>query len=124
MYNEFRKNQIETIQTNVISQLELLDFSLTSFINEAEYDVQALAANEATFEYNIGELEQSIIDVLNIFRTTHPYVNSVYLGRDNGSFVCSHPRTKPTQYDPRERHWYILAKENPGKVIRYPFNNI
>lgn len=136
MYTEFRKNQMGIIETNVMSQLELLDFSLTSFIHEAEYNVQALAANElvrtgnddhftnfldaneATFEYDIGELEQSIIDVLNTFRITHPYVNSVYMGRENGGFVRSHPRNRPTQYDPRERPWYILAEENPGKVMR------
>ena len=136
IYSAFKKNQMEIIQANVMSQLEIFDFSLASFIHEVEYDVEALAANElirsrdsndftcfldadeATFEYHIGELEQSIIDVLNNFRTTHPYVNSVYMGRDNGSFVRSHPRNRPTQYDPRERPWYILAKENPGKVMR------
>ena len=135
-FTEFKKKQVEIIQANMIGQLELLDYSLTSFIHEVEYDVQALVANELVrtgdddhftsfldaneinFKYDIGELEQSIIDVLNTFRTTHPYVNSVYMGRENGSFVRSHPRNKPTQYDPRERPWYILAKENPGKVMR------
>jgi signal transduction histidine kinase/HAMP domain-containing protein len=135
MYAEFRKNQMGIIQKNTNNQLELLDFSLTNFIREVEHDVQALAENElirsredinftsfltadeSTFKYNIGELEQSIISVLNTFRTTHPYVNSVYMGRENGSFVRSHPRNQPTQYDPRERPWYILGKENPGKIM-------
>jgi signal transduction histidine kinase len=135
IYYEFRKIQLEKIQTNVMRQSKLIDVSLTDFIHEVKYDVKALAANdlirsrddndftsflgadEATFEYHIGELEQGIIDLLNTYRTTHPYVNSVYMGRENGSFVRAHPRNEPTQYDPRERAWYILAKENPGKVM-------
>jgi methyl-accepting chemotaxis protein len=135
MYAESKKNQMEIIQTNVNNQLKLLDFSLTNFFSEVENDVQALAENDlvrsrednnftnfltadkSTFKYNIGGLEQSIINLMNIFRITHPYVNSVYMGRENGSFVRSHPRNEPTQYDPRDRPWYILAKENPGKVM-------
>jgi signal transduction histidine kinase/HAMP domain-containing protein len=84
------------------------DRDFTSFVN----------ADEETFVYNVGELEQSIIDIFNTLRITHPYVNSVYMGRENGCFVRSHRRARPSQYDPRTRPWYILAKENPGKVIR------
>ncbi len=135
MYAEFRKNQMGIIQTNVNNQLELLDFSLTNFFDELEHDVQTLAeidivrskedtdftnfltADETSFKYAIGDIEGSIINIFNTYRTTHPYVNSVYMGRENGSFVRSHPRNIPSQYDPRERSWYILAKENPGTVM-------
>jgi PAS domain S-box-containing protein len=91
------------------------DEDFTSFLN----------ANESTFEYNIGETEQSIIDILNSYMTTHSYVNSVYMGRENGTFVRSHPRASPTQYDPRERPWYTLGKENPGQVmITEPYESV
>ena len=84
------------------------DRDFTSFLN----------ADEKTYKYNIREPEQKIIDILNNYRVTHPYVNSVYMGRENGSFVRSHKRERPTRYDPRERPWYILAKNNPGKVMK------
>jgi signal transduction histidine kinase len=134
-YYEFRKIKILDIGGNVQKQLELFDFALTSFVNEAENDIQALSENDlirssegnqftnflnaddATFEYNIGVLEQSIINVLNAYRTSRTYVNSVYIGYENGDFVRSHPRSAPTQYDPRSRPWYTLAKENPGKIM-------
>jgi signal transduction histidine kinase len=133
---QLRRDRAEDIGQGITNQLKHLDFALTSFLEEVENDVQALAADplvrsrddeeftsfldadEETFVYHIGELEQSIIDTLNTFRTTHPYVNSVYMGRENGSFVRSHERERPTQYDPRERPWYVLAKENPGQVMR------
>jgi hypothetical protein len=56
--------------------------------------------------------------LLNNYRLTHLYVNAVYMGRENGSFVRSHKRQRLTRYDPRERPWYQLAKSNPGKVMR------
>jgi len=133
---QLRQDRAEEIGRGITNQLKHLDFALASFLEEVENDVQALAADplvrsrddeeftsfldadEETFVYSIGELEQSIINTLNTFRTTHPYVNSVYMGRENGSFVQSHKRARPTQYDPRERPWYVLAKENPGQVMR------
>jgi signal transduction histidine kinase/putative methionine-R-sulfoxide reductase with GAF domain len=132
----FQQHRLDDLELELVNQLKLVDFSLTSFMAEVESDIMALAENELvrtendrdftsfvnadeeTFVYGVGELEQSIIDVFNTFRITHPYVNSVYMGRENGSFVRSHRRARPSQYDPRTRPWYILAKENPGKVMR------
>jgi two-component system sensor histidine kinase/response regulator len=134
LFSRLREDRFQAIRSDVARQLEHLDFALTGFMEEVENDVRTLATNELvstrddeeftsfldadeeTFEYHIGALEQSIIDVLNGFRITHPYVNSVYMGRENGSFVRSHPRARPTQYDPRVRPWYVLARENPGEV--------
>jgi signal transduction histidine kinase len=132
----FRRQRLEDLERELANQLKLVDFSLTSFMAEVESDIMALAQNELvrtendrnftsfvnadeeTFVYDVGELEQSIIDLFDTFRITHSYVNSVYMGRENGSFVRSHRRAQPSQYDPRTRPWYILAKENPGKVMR------
>ncbi len=134
-YYEFREKQLAAIQANVHNQLELFDFALTNFLVEAENDVQALSENEmiqssaendftsflnadeSTFEYHISGDEQKIIDILNAYRTSRTYVNSVYIGYENGSFVRSHPRSAPTQYDPRLRPWYTLAEENLGKIM-------
>ncbi len=136
LWFDLRLERLEELEHDMQRHLEQLDFALTSFIEGAENNVRTLAANELvrsrddddftnfleadeeTFEYNYTELELSIIDVLNGFRITHPYVNSVYMGRENGSFVRSHPRSRPTQYDPCQRPWYTLAAENPGQVMR------
>jgi signal transduction histidine kinase/HAMP domain-containing protein len=131
----FRHDRLQDLQRELLNQLKHIDFALTSFMAEADSDVAALAANESvrtrqdqeftsfleadpeTFVYHVGPVEQSIVDLFNTFRLTHPYVNSVYMGRENGSFVRSHPRAEPTQYDPRTRPWYVLARDNPGKVM-------
>ena len=134
--SSLKKEKFETISTSLQNQLVHIDFGLMSFFKDVERDLKGIAYNElvrsrddrnftnfteaeeATFQYNIGKLEQSIINIFNGYRKTHGYVNSVYMGRSNGSFVRSHKRNRPTKYDPRARPWYTLGWKNPGKVMR------
>ena len=141
------KRLTTTIYTDIYndfqSQLAHIDFALSGVITSAKRDLTGIAATErvrtradenftnftdadpATFKYNIGKREQNIIDIFNTYRLTHDRVNSVYMGRENGSFVRSHKRTRPTKYDPRLRPWYVLAKENPGQVmITAPYRSV
>jgi signal transduction histidine kinase len=135
LYTKLWDDRLISIQEDISKQLQQTDFILNNFFSEAESDVYNLVANEIvrsrddrnftsflgadekTFQYHIQPLEQKIIGLFNAYRTTHRYVNSVYMGRENGSFVRSHKRANPSRYDPRDRPWYILAKENPGKVM-------
>ena len=128
------EQNLNTISEDTINQLQHIDFALSNFVGEVRYDVLELSydddvrtlndtgftnflnASEGTFRYSYSDQEQNIIDVLKDYQTTHPYVSSVYMGRENGAFVRSYPR-QPTAYDPRERPWYILAKEHPGQVV-------
>ncbi|UCD81328.1 MAG: HAMP domain-containing protein, partial [Desulfobacterales bacterium] len=125
----------KNIQQDFQNQLAHVNFALASVVKGVETDLATIAASELvrsrndadftnfleadpeTFQYNIGKTEQNIITIFNDYRTHHPYVNSVYMGRENGSFVRSHKRNRATKYDPRLRPWYVLAKENPGKIM-------
>jgi len=137
------KQNLDTISEDSIRQLRHIDFALSNFIGEAKYDVLALSLNdkiqtrddvgftnflnasENTFRYSVGNQEQEIIDILKDYQTTHPYVSSVYMGREDGAFVRSYSRARPTAYDPRERPWYILAKEHPGRVsVTEPYQSV
>ena len=133
--SSLHEKNLGSIQTDTINQLKHIDFALSNFIIEMKSDITQLRmdddvtypddtgfttflnASEETFHYSIGSREQAVIDELNAFRLTHPAVNSVYMGRETGTFVRSHPRPRPTRYDPRTRPWYILAKEHPGQVM-------
>jgi len=125
---------LDTVSKDSISQLRHIDFALSNFIDEARHDVFELSLNkevrtsddarftnylnasEEDFRHSTDEQEQEIIDLLKGYQISHPYVSSVYMGRENGAFIRSYPRARPTAYDPRERPWYILAKEHPGEV--------
>ncbi len=138
-----RKEKFLSISEFFITQLSQIDFTLSTFLKDVEYDVEGLVnnklvrveddpdftnfldADEQTFVYNIGAKEQQIIDVFANYRDYHYYVNSVYMGRENGGFVRSHPRARPTQYDPRKRPWYKLAISAPERVMRtIPYKSV
>lgn len=129
------KQNLNMVSGHYIDQLQHIDFAISSFISGVEYDVHELSINqdvrfrddsafttflnasEDTFQYSTGFHEQEIIRILKDYQLTHPYVDSVYMGRENGAFVRAFPRARPTAYDPRTRPWYVLAMENPGKVM-------
>lgn len=133
--SSLEEQNLDTISERSLDELNHIDFAITNLINEAKYDVYELSmkeiirirddseftsflnASEDTFHYSIGETEQEIIDVMQAYQSAHPYVNSVYMGRENGTFVRSYERARSTAYDPRVRPWYILAKDNPGEVV-------
>ncbi|NCC25473.1 MAG: hybrid sensor histidine kinase/response regulator [Deltaproteobacteria bacterium] len=137
-FSVLKARTFHVIETQIQRQLGHLDFALTRFLNDVEHDLSVLAsdprvrstndesftsflqADEATFQYDIGPDELGIIDLFRAFRQSHPHVNSVYMGRENGSFVRSHLRERPTRYDPRDRAWYTLARGFPGHVQRTP----
>jgi len=136
--SRLKKDRFSTVYNGLQNELTHIDFALKSTFYQVEEDLNNLVAYEAvrsrddagftsfidadpdTFQYAIGPLEQKIVDIFNRYRNTHKYVNSVYMGRENGSFVRSHKRARPTRYDPRTRPWYMLARENPGQVMRTP----
>jgi signal transduction histidine kinase len=130
-----RQRSLDTVTEDSINQLKHIDYLLTNFIDEVEKDVLQLSRNEIirtnddsnytsflnatgeNFSYSTNATEQAIIGILRGYQNTHLYVNSVYMGRENGAFLRAYPRASPTQYDPRERSWYIIAMEKPGRVV-------
>jgi signal transduction histidine kinase len=131
----FYRQNVNSISNDCMNQMRHIDFALSTFIKEVKSDILELSINRdvctrndasftnfinasgKTFQYSINSQEQRIIDILNGYRITHPRVSSVYMGRENGSFVRSHKRAQPTEYDPRTRPWYLLAKEHPGQIM-------
>jgi len=132
--SSLHKQNLNTFSLDSINQMEHIDFALSNLIEEARYDVFELSLNtdvrttndagftnflnasEDTFQYSYGGEELTIIDIMRAYQSSHPYVSSVYMGRENGGSVRSYPRARTTAYDPRDRPWYILAKEHPGQV--------
>jgi signal transduction histidine kinase len=126
---------LDSLSKNSITQLRHIDFAISNFIREAEHDIIELSLNNhvrnpndadftnflnasiETFTYSITEEEETIIDILRGYQRSHPYVSSVYMGRENGAFVRAYPRAQATAYDPRDRPWYQLARDHPGQVM-------
>ena len=128
-------DKINSIHTSLYAQIDHIDFALTQYFAGIAQDLKTLKSNplvstendadftnftqadEKTFQYRYGQTERKIIEIFSLYRNHHNFANSVYMGRENGSFVRSHKRNRPTKYDPRQRPWYQLAMKNPGKVM-------
>jgi len=138
-----KNSMFDIIRMDYEKQLEHIDFAVYNLFSEVKSNVETISsidviktgddddftsflnADAQTFQYEYGEVEKEIINIFNSFRMTHQYINSVYMGRENGSFVRSHKRAEPTKYDPRERPWYIAAKKNPDSiVITEPYRSV
>ncbi|MBW1842138.1 MAG: SpoIIE family protein phosphatase [Deltaproteobacteria bacterium] len=138
-----KRERLTSIYQSLQGQLSDINFAVTGFFTGIERDLEGIVANPyvqskdddaftrfvnadaSSFEYHINEQEQKIIDVFSRYRNSHDHVNSVYMGRENGSFVGSHKRSRPTRYDPRERPWYLLGKKNPGKILHTaPYSSV
>ncbi len=129
-----KKTRLDSIKKFYSAQLYQINNTINTLISNVEYDVKTLAkhedvavrrgtdftnflkAEEKLFVYDIDKKERKIISIFDSYRKSHPYINSVYMGRENGDFVRSHKRPKPTKYDPRVRPWYRLAARHPRKV--------
>jgi two-component system sensor histidine kinase/response regulator len=136
--SRLKKERFATIYKGIQNELAHIDFALGSYFFQIAEDLNDLVSDDTVrsrndqkftnfteadpdaFQYHIGPPEQKIIDIFSRYKQTHKYVSSVYMGRENGSFVRSQKRARPTKYDPRTRPWYTLAKENPGEVMRTP----
>jgi len=138
-----KNERLKSIYQGLQGRLIDINFVVTSFFTDIERDLDGIVANPyvrsknddgftsfidtdaSSFEYHIGELEKKIIDVFSRYRNSHDHVNSVYMGRKNGSFVRSHKRNRPTRYDPRDRPWYQLGRNNPGEILRTePYSSV
>ena len=87
--SKLRKELFTDIYNDFQNQLAHIDFALTSSIKGVEADLAAIAAAEdvrsrndenftnftaadpESYQYNIGDLEQKIIDIFNNYRKIH-----------------------------------------------------
>ncbi|OXY83621.1 methyl-accepting chemotaxis protein [Oceanimonas doudoroffii] len=67
-----------------------------------------------------GNLEADIYREFERFANTHPGLAYVYMGTREGGYVQWPLGEVTAGYDPRKRHWYQLARQRPGEVIRTP----
>jgi signal transduction histidine kinase len=130
----YRDSEFAYLSKAAGKELSHASFAVASLFDDVSADLDALCvlpavryrddsrftsflrADEKSFRYDYSPEEFAIIELFSAYRETHPHVSSVYMGRESGAFVRSHPRTRPTAYDPRGRPWYRAAMALPGYV--------
>ncbi|MGS2719407.1 methyl-accepting chemotaxis protein [Paraglaciecola aestuariivivens] len=66
--------------------------------------------------HNDSPAEGAIFDLYTEFGKAHEELLYVYMGTENGGFI-QYPAEPLGGYDPRERPWYKLAKNNPNSPM-------
>jgi len=143
----FRKHESLEIQENISNQLNQIDYFISEFILSTEQDVNLLLQNEVFYtnndedfttyinaaeegvHFNPTDEEQKIIKIFDDYHRAKPQIEYAYMGRENGAFVMNQPLISESDsevafnFDPRNRPWYIEAKENPKEVVlAEPYN--
>lgn len=123
LFNSELRNEERDLQdlfAGIGADLETLALDPAVTLADDSRFTSYLAAEPETFTYNYSPEEKAIIDQFAVYRRTHAEVNSVYMGRMNGTFVRSHERAEATRYDPRLRPWFLAALSSPGRVVHTP----
>lgn len=86
------------------------DASITSYINQTDIGTMTPSQN--------GGIEQQIYEMFEQFAENHPGTLYVYMGTQNGGYICWPETPSPDRYDPRKREWYIKGAAGDGNVVR------
>ncbi len=112
------KDELEhQILNSVNENVEILNSAIEDAIQPKILDIEALADRITANQY--GETSSPEIQkLLKFYQVTHPEVDIVYTGNEDGVYVMEPAELGvPEGYDARERDWYKQAMERKGEVI-------
>jgi len=129
-----REDRLNIISERYNRELYHINFVLNDYIRQIAYDLRNLVQNDHIFfsdrttpyttylkgsgglVWDPGPEEKEIIDLFNDYIQTHPQVEYVYAGFEDGSFVMNDFLGSGFDYDPRQRPWYVNALSTPGEL--------
>lgn len=114
-------------------KMSLVDGTYRAFFDNVTNDVRYLAGNELYLEVStlsnymgpesrptdaqdVGGVEAEIERYFDQYAAVRPYLRDIYLGTTDGGFVGMYDDPL-SDYDPRQRPWYIAALQDPAEPI-------
>lgn len=83
--------------------------------------VQYMNYRESSGQASPGALERSISDIFRHYKESHPNINFLFFGTEDGGYT-EYPAFQPSQsYDPRLRHWYQNTIHQDQVMISEPY---
>ncbi len=116
-----RKDRLEQISHRYTSELYHINFVLEDYIRQLAYDINNIVQSDELIppggkvvyskflngsqgiDFNPVNEEQKLIDLFSNYKSTHPQVESIYIGFMDGSFVMNTFVGSGFDYDPRLR---------------------
>ncbi|OAS17884.1 methyl-accepting chemotaxis protein [Paenibacillus oryzisoli] len=116
----------KTAKTKIDHQMEqsasasiiLLNQTINQMIEARMKDVDILAQELNAGELGTNQGNQKLKGVLDRFKAAHPEIENVYVGNaETGRAIASPIIDFASDYDARERDWYIRATANKGEAV-------
>lgn len=105
-------NSINMLSEN--STIKQLNYSeITSYINAKDPSGKTVSTPVEN-----SEVEAAMYDIYQNFMNTHTNVSDVYFGSIDGRYMQAASGSVENGYDPRERPWFKVAMDSPGKPIQ------
>jgi diguanylate cyclase (GGDEF)-like protein len=101
-------------EVNYLASLDILKNSEQQLNNYSRY-------SEDVNYSMISKIESSIADYFRTMKESHPTINFIFFGNEDGGYI-EYPRFTPSQsYDPRLRPWYKYSIWERDIVISEPY---
>ncbi|GLO67384.1 MULTISPECIES: methyl-accepting chemotaxis protein [Oceanobacillus] len=109
-------DQIEgQLKTRINENIDIINRTIDNTMESKVHDVQIFAdnMNDSMYENESEEVFQQFSQYVEL----HPEAASIYVGTEEGEFIQEPQLVQDSNYDPRERPWYIASMENTNDVI-------
>lgn len=115
----FEESIIDTTLEATEEQMAIIKDAVRSYFNEAEL-ATGIIASDQNAKIMLGDFtEASVLDLKNSLSNTFDQTDGLllflYTGYENGNTYTA-TGWDTTEYDPRTRPWYALAKDNPDQL--------
>lgn len=108
---QLKKELLFSAEQNVA----ILDNIINNEISPKQHDTETFAKNITANQVGNGNTE--IIKPFDQYMELHPEVQSMFIGTKDGQMISSPDLNLPSDFDPRERSWYLGAEEKKGELI-------
>lgn len=116
-YGTARDEMEDQILKSVNENVKMLNRAIDDTIQPKLTDVEVLANRITSDQYEVTG-DNPIQRVLKFYQMTHPEVDIVYTGNENGVYIMEPAELGvPEGYDARERDWYKQAMESKGEIV-------
>ncbi|HDX9580756.1 TPA: cache domain-containing protein, partial [Bacillus pseudomycoides] len=115
-YQNAKKNFDSQITSSVSENIKVLDSLINQMIDAKYNDVTHFSK---VIQRNMYETEngESIRKMFAQYASLHPEIIYTYVGTESGAFIQEPNVQMPSDYNPKERPWYIDAMKQNGSIV-------
>ncbi|MDW7661456.1 MAG: methyl-accepting chemotaxis protein [Bacillota bacterium] len=112
-------------ESQIASAEDLSDqiaISVSNYLAGYEGIIRSIADQAVVMDIMTSpQVEAELLEVLDSYAVNNPGIAFIYMGTEDGRMIMKPDDELPSDYDPRTRDWYLLAKEAGDFVWTDPY---